>query len=76
MFSSRLVVWLLFDSDGKTTWLLGPWNCLGQNLALAEISLKLAVLFKTGAPRLELFETDRTDTDHVEVCRKRGKHPV
>lgn len=43
----------------------GSRNCLGQNLAQAEISLLLAVLFRPGGPNLELFETDHTDTDHV-----------
>ncbi|MCJ1386411.1 hypothetical protein MMC17_009537 [Xylographa soralifera] len=43
----------------------GSRNCLGQNLALAELSLAIAVLFRPGAPRLRLHETDHTDTDHV-----------
>lgn len=43
----------------------GSRNCLGQNLAQAEISLTLAVLFRPGAARLELYETDETDTNHV-----------
>ncbi|KAL8948518.1 MAG: hypothetical protein Q9222_005299 [Ikaeria aurantiellina] len=43
----------------------GSRNCLGQNLAQAEISLSLAVLFRPGAPRLELYETDVSDTNHV-----------
>ncbi|KAL8727252.1 MAG: hypothetical protein Q9166_006171 [cf. Caloplaca sp. 2 TL-2023] len=40
-------------------------NCLGQNLAQAELSLAIAVLFRPGAPRMELFGTDVGDTDHV-----------
>lgn len=38
---------------------------MGQNLAQAEISLALAVLFRPGGASLELFETDETDTNHV-----------
>ena len=40
-------------------------NCLGQNLAKSEISLTLAVLFRPGAPKLQLYKTDHTDTDHI-----------
>ena len=43
----------------------GSRNCIGQNLALAELSLALAVLFRPGGARLELYETDETDTNHV-----------
>ncbi|KAI4284882.1 MAG: hypothetical protein L6R38_001091 [Xanthoria sp. 2 TBL-2021] len=43
----------------------GSRNCLGQNLAQAELSLAIAVLFRPGAPRMELFETDVGDTNHV-----------
>ncbi|KAK4109141.1 cytochrome P450 [Canariomyces notabilis] len=39
----------------------GSRNCLGLNLAMAEISLALAVLFRPGGPKLELFETDESD---------------
>ncbi|KAF1962999.1 cytochrome P450 [Byssothecium circinans] len=39
----------------------GSRNCLGMNLAMAEMSLMLAVLYRPGAPRLELFETDESD---------------
>ncbi|TGJ82761.1 hypothetical protein E0Z10_g6001 [Xylaria hypoxylon] len=39
----------------------GSRTCLGSNLALAEISLVLAVLFRPNGPKLELFETDETD---------------
>lgn len=35
------------------------------SLALAEISLALAVLHRPGGPRLELFETDESDIIHV-----------
>ncbi|KAL4877950.1 cytochrome P450 [Aspergillus karnatakaensis] len=38
----------------------GSRNCLGQNLAMAEINLCLGVLFRPGGPDLELFETDET----------------
>ncbi|KAK0614968.1 cytochrome P450 [Bombardia bombarda] len=39
----------------------GSRNCLGMNLAMAEMSLILAVLFRPNGPRFELFETDETD---------------
>ncbi|KAI0404814.1 putative cytochrome P450 [Xylaria palmicola] len=39
----------------------GSRNCIGMNLATAEINLMLAALFRPGAPRFELFETDETD---------------
>ncbi|TRX88990.1 hypothetical protein FHL15_010112 [Xylaria flabelliformis] len=39
----------------------GSRTCLGSNLALAEISLVLAVLFRPNGPKLELFETDESD---------------
>ncbi|KAF2008686.1 cytochrome P450 [Aaosphaeria arxii CBS 175.79] len=39
----------------------GSRNCLGHNLAVAEISLALAVLFRPGGPDMELFETDESD---------------
>lgn len=32
---------------------------------MAELSLALAVIFRPGGARLELYETDQTDTDHV-----------
>jgi hypothetical protein len=35
------------------------------SLALAEMSLVIAVLFRPGAPVLELFETDESDVKHV-----------
>lgn len=44
---------------------VGSRNCLGQNLALSELSLALAVLFRPGGPNLKLYETDHTDTDHI-----------
>ncbi|KAK8121315.1 hypothetical protein PG999_005435 [Apiospora kogelbergensis] len=39
----------------------GSRNCTGQNLAMAEISLVLAVLFRPRGCKLELFETDESD---------------
>ncbi|GKZ75835.1 hypothetical protein AnigIFM56816_003291 [Aspergillus niger] len=39
----------------------GSRNCLGQNLAMAEISLILAVLYRSNGPKLELYETDESD---------------
>ncbi|KAK8022518.1 Cytochrome P450 [Apiospora rasikravindrae] len=39
----------------------GSRNCIGMNLATAEINFMLAALFRPGAPRFELFETDETD---------------
>ncbi|KAI8945719.1 cytochrome P450 [Xylaria longipes] len=39
----------------------GSRTCLGQNLAMAEINLVLAVLFRPSGPKLELFETDESD---------------
>ena len=35
------------------------------SLALAEMSLALAVLHRPNGPRLELFETDESDIIHV-----------
>ncbi|KAI0420251.1 cytochrome P450 [Xylaria grammica] len=39
----------------------GSRNCLGMNLAMAEMSLALAVLFRPNGPKMELFETDESD---------------
>ncbi|KAE8311594.1 cytochrome P450 [Aspergillus transmontanensis] len=39
----------------------GSRNCLGMNLAMAEISLILAVLYRPNGLKLELYETDETD---------------
>lgn len=39
----------------------GSRNCISMNLATAEINLLLEKLFRPGAPRFELFETDETD---------------
>ncbi|KAJ2997361.1 hypothetical protein NUW58_g678 [Xylaria curta] len=39
----------------------GSRTCLGTNLAMAEISLILAVVFRPNGPKLELFETDESD---------------
>ncbi|PWY68620.1 putative cytochrome P450 [Aspergillus heteromorphus CBS 117.55] len=43
----------------------GSRMCIGMNLALAEMYWVLAVIFRPGAPRLELFET--TEADVVPV---------
>ncbi|KAL3478677.1 cytochrome P450 [Aspergillus californicus] len=43
----------------------GSRNCLGMNLAMAEMSLCLAVLYRPGGPRLELFETDESSVTPV-----------
>ncbi|KAI1498012.1 cytochrome P450 [Biscogniauxia marginata] len=39
----------------------GSRNCLGINLAMAEMSLILAVLYRPNGPKLELYETDESD---------------
>ncbi|KAL4935888.1 hypothetical protein BDV06DRAFT_217086 [Aspergillus oleicola] len=39
----------------------GSRMCIGSNLALCEMYWVLAVLFRPGAPRLELFETTEAD---------------
>ncbi|KAI1195543.1 putative cytochrome P450 [Nemania serpens] len=39
----------------------GSRNCLGINLANAEMNWALAVLFRPGAPNLTLYETDESD---------------
>ncbi|KAK6065107.1 cytochrome p450 [Seiridium cupressi] len=39
----------------------GSRHCIGKNLAQAEISLLLAVLFRPEGPGFELFETDESD---------------
>ncbi|KAL6239864.1 hypothetical protein BDW75DRAFT_226906 [Aspergillus navahoensis] len=43
----------------------GSRMCIGSNLALAEMYWVLAVLFRPGAPKLELFDT--TEADVVPV---------
>ncbi|KKK19852.1 CND11p, partial [Aspergillus ochraceoroseus] len=43
----------------------GSRNCLGMNLAMAELSLSLAVLHRPNGPKLQLFETDESDVKHV-----------
>ncbi|KAF2466572.1 cytochrome P450 [Lindgomyces ingoldianus] len=43
----------------------GSRNCIGMNLAMAEMSLILAVLFRPNSPKLELFETDESDVTLV-----------
>lgn len=39
----------------------GSRNCLGINLAYAEMNIALATLFRPGGPRMRLFETDESD---------------
>ncbi|KAI1335896.1 putative cytochrome P450 [Xylariaceae sp. FL0016] len=39
----------------------GSRNCIGMNLATAEINFMLAALFRPGAPKFKLYETDETD---------------
>nr|UYM26528.1 cytochrome P450 [Talaromyces wortmannii] len=43
----------------------GSRNCLGMNLAYAELYLVLAVLFRPGGQQFELFETDESDVIQV-----------
>ncbi|KAF2248555.1 cytochrome P450 [Trematosphaeria pertusa] len=43
----------------------GSRNCLGMNLAQAEMHLALAVLYRPDGPKLELFETDESDVKRV-----------
>ncbi|KAH6663129.1 cytochrome P450 [Halenospora varia] len=43
----------------------GSRNCLGQNLAYAEMYLVLAVLFRPGGTEFELYETDESDVIQV-----------
>ncbi|KAI0892237.1 cytochrome P450 [Annulohypoxylon nitens] len=43
----------------------GSRNCIGMNLAKAEMSLILAVLFRANGPKLDLFETDESDVKMV-----------
>jgi hypothetical protein len=38
---------------------------VGYSLAMAEMSLVLAMLFRPGAPNLALFETEESDVKHV-----------
>lgn len=39
----------------------GSRSCIGMNLAMAEINLTLAALYRPNAPKFDLFETDETD---------------
>ncbi|KAF1963154.1 cytochrome P450 [Byssothecium circinans] len=39
----------------------GSRNCLGMNLAYLELNMTLAVIFRPGGPKLELFDTDESD---------------
>ncbi|KAI9795739.1 MAG: hypothetical protein M1833_006832 [Piccolia ochrophora] len=41
----------------------GTRQCLGMNLATAELYLGLASIFRPDGPCMELFETDRSDID-------------
>ncbi|KAI1653876.1 cytochrome P450 [Daldinia decipiens] len=43
----------------------GSRSCLGKNLAMAEMSLALAVLYRPGGLKFELFETDESDVKPV-----------
>ncbi|KAL4749035.1 hypothetical protein BDW72DRAFT_195277 [Aspergillus terricola var. indicus] len=43
----------------------GSRSCLGMNLAYAEMYWVLAVMFRPNAPKLELFETEEKDVEHV-----------
>ncbi|KAI4596335.1 hypothetical protein KJ359_005464 [Pestalotiopsis sp. 9143b] len=43
----------------------GSRNCLGQNLAMAEMSLMLAVLYRPSGPSIKLFETTERDIKHI-----------
>ncbi|KAI1258309.1 hypothetical protein MGN70_001358 [Eutypa lata] len=43
----------------------GSRGCLGMNLAMAEMSLALAVLYRPNGPKFELFETDESDVKPV-----------
>ncbi|KAL5338820.1 putative cytochrome P450 [Aspergillus crustosus] len=57
-----------YDAKLNRNWVpfaRGSRMCIGSNLALAEMYWVLAVLFRPGAPRLELFES--TEADVVPV---------
>lgn len=43
----------------------GSRSCLGKNLAAAELTILLAVLYQPNGPTLELFETDESDVAHI-----------
>ncbi|KAK0701924.1 cytochrome P450 [Lasiosphaeria miniovina] len=58
--------WLRQDTIGNMNKSFVPFcrgsrNCLGMNLAMAEMSLILAVLFRPNGPEFDLFETDESD---------------
>ncbi|GAW11396.1 hypothetical protein ANO14919_007400 [Xylariales sp. No.14919] len=57
--------WLgAYDPRMNESWVpfsRGSRKCLGSNLAMAEISWALAVLFRPNGPKLSLWETDRSD---------------
>ncbi|KAL4946987.1 putative cytochrome P450 [Aspergillus filifer] len=44
----------------------GSRNCVGMNMAYSEMYWALAVLFRPGAPRLEVFETHESDVKQSE----------
>ncbi|CAI7646069.1 unnamed protein product [Penicillium glandicola] len=53
-----------YDTDMNRNWVpfsRGSRNCLGMNLAYAEMYWAMAVMFRPNAPRFELFETDESD---------------
>ncbi|KAL4911390.1 hypothetical protein BDW74DRAFT_184762 [Aspergillus multicolor] len=43
----------------------GSRNCLGMNLAYAQIYWALAVIFRPGGPKLELYDTNESDVRPV-----------
>ncbi|KAL4998395.1 putative cytochrome P450 [Aspergillus recurvatus] len=56
------------SNDMNRNWVAfsrGSRSCLGMNLAYAEMYWALAVLFRPDAPKLELFETEEKDVEHV-----------
>ncbi|KAL3470497.1 putative cytochrome P450 [Aspergillus californicus] len=60
-----------YDPKMDRNWIAfsrGSRNCLGMNLAYAQIYWALAVLFRPGGPRLELFETDESDIFPMVDC--------
>ncbi|KAI9368159.1 cytochrome P450 [Aspergillus egyptiacus] len=43
----------------------GSRSCIGMNLAMAELYLTIAILFRPNGPKLSLFETDESDVEFV-----------
>jgi hypothetical protein len=43
----------------------GSRACIGKHLAMSEISLILAMLFRPGGPKLQLYETGLRDVERV-----------